>query len=1179
MLILEPTVVAAQTLWDDDDQTIITPTVPLLYEAPAATSAALNKPATMLDPLQSLEKTLQQWQTQLSIDSNTRKRGADNITQLQPSPSELKAQLIELDAQVMSEFDEIEASIRDNNLPDEILERHFQAIARYSQEKETLYDNLDAIENAPSTQKQRLRITRALQHQQPLTPSQHVPFNPDNLPFSFPTGNIRTPLLTKAAFQKRFGFMNSEVSTRRSNRKRNPKPNDTDLSATEDIQITPEIEALAQELKHHPILIYNWVRNHIDFIPTYGSVKGSALTLMTKSGNAFDTASLLIALLRASNIPARYVYGTVEMPTEKVINWLKVKDANQALDLLSQSGIPNSAVVSAGAIKFIRMEHIWVDAWVDFYPSRAARHRKGDSWAPLDASFKQYTFHKGIQLEKQVPFDNQQAWLDAIPNIAENQDWITGIDEQQIETLFDEYDAQLQAYVDQNQPDISLADTLDSYTIIPENRSRLSMGLPYRLLVKGTLFSTLPSQLRYNITVRIYNSLSDQRLDNPSLNQTISLPAINDQRLGLTYEPASESDAIALQNYRLSEIETLPAYLFKLKPVLKLENTALATGTAIGMGQQQHLTIIINDPVRGPLTQKSLLTAGNEVVIGVNGNGISSQMVENRFSSVDPNTAAENLQQTALNFWMMHDFYDDLTAQVHQVRRVRLPSVGLFVSPLTVSYFYGIARNGIYKSRVIDVQQNIQAVVAPSFEARFEYMSQIGIYGSYLENSVIEELFDYELGRGVSATQVLLEANAQQIPIYAITAENIDTVLPLLAVSQEVKTDIINGIHAGQHAIVPQREIQHGNWQGSGYIIQDSITGAGAYLLEGGLNGGALEGLSCDASKNPMAALINMVIQVMELYFNIVAMISFGSFALAAVALVAFRIMVKTLLKAVVKKQVKKKRAKKRKKKKRTECDCDKKKKKTRKGKTGKDECEPELKLVSVEFVKDLPIYKDQIGKAPEITGAQWQDKTFDGEPEIDEPIAYVSSQSGTNKKACEAKKATCLTVTAKFKVTHLPDNWKNKSIRIQGKVSGSSRDNEGNEKRFNTKLLGKTKLPEKLGEIVKIEKVMSEKALPKKITQFYDTLNIKWQFFAFDTKEVKWIQTSKHQVYVTFDKPYLEEMEALYLSALHFAVSNDGATSKQEVVEKSWQMFTQKDMGAVPFLPSGEIRTYFVDI
>jgi hypothetical protein len=42
-------------------------------------------------------------------------------------------------------------------------------------------------------------------------------------------------------------------------------------------------------------------------------------------------------------------------------------------------------------------------------------------------------------------------------------------------------------------------------------------------------------------------------------------------------------------------------------------------------------------------------------------------------------------------------------------------------------------------------------------------MTQTGIYGSDLENIVIEQLFDYELGRGVSATQVLLEANAQNI--------------------------------------------------------------------------------------------------------------------------------------------------------------------------------------------------------------------------------------------------------------------------------------------------------------------------------------------------------------------------------------------------------------------------------
>jgi transglutaminase-like putative cysteine protease len=43
--------------------------------------------------------------------------------------------------------------------------------------------------------------------------------------------------------------------------------------------------------------------------------------LQTKRGNAFDTAGLLIALLRASNILARYVYGTIQIPAEQVMNW------------------------------------------------------------------------------------------------------------------------------------------------------------------------------------------------------------------------------------------------------------------------------------------------------------------------------------------------------------------------------------------------------------------------------------------------------------------------------------------------------------------------------------------------------------------------------------------------------------------------------------------------------------------------------------------------------------------------------------------------------------------------------------------------------------------------------------------------------------------------------------------
>jgi Transglutaminase-like superfamily len=80
-------------------------------------------------------------------------------------------------------------------------------------------------------------------------------------------------------------------------------PTAADLAETEDIQLTDAVKAKATELGNNPVKIYNWVRNNIEFIPSYGSIQGADRTLQTKRGNAMDTASLLIGLLRAANIP------------------------------------------------------------------------------------------------------------------------------------------------------------------------------------------------------------------------------------------------------------------------------------------------------------------------------------------------------------------------------------------------------------------------------------------------------------------------------------------------------------------------------------------------------------------------------------------------------------------------------------------------------------------------------------------------------------------------------------------------------------------------------------------------------------------------------------------------------------------------------------------------------------
>ena len=137
-------------------------------------------------------------------------------------------------------------------------------------------------------------------------------------------------------------------------------------------------------------------------------MQGSALTLDKKAGNAFDTASLLIALLRASGIPARYAYGTIQVPIAQAMNWAGgFTHPDAAQTFLATGGIPNNALTSGGVTKYLQMEHVWVEAFVDFYPSRGAKNLAPDTWVPMDASYKQYAYTEGLDLAAGVPFDAQ----------------------------------------------------------------------------------------------------------------------------------------------------------------------------------------------------------------------------------------------------------------------------------------------------------------------------------------------------------------------------------------------------------------------------------------------------------------------------------------------------------------------------------------------------------------------------------------------------------------------------------------------------------------------------------------------------------------------------------------------------------------------------------------------------
>ncbi|MGH9902845.1 MAG: hypothetical protein ACRD68_13640, partial [Pyrinomonadaceae bacterium] len=58
-----------------------------------------------------------------------------------------------------------------------------------------------------------------------------------------------------------------------------------------------------------------------------------------------------------------------------------------------------------------------------------------------------------------------------------------------------------------------------------------------------------------------------------------------------------------------------------------------------------------------------------------------------------------------------------------------------------------------------------------------------------------------------------------------------------------VREAVRDGVNAGLRVIIPAADVQLGNWRGTGYIVEDPQTGAGAYQISGGLSGGTLKAI------------------------------------------------------------------------------------------------------------------------------------------------------------------------------------------------------------------------------------------------------------------------------------------------------------------------------------------------
>lgn len=819
-----------------------------------------------------------------------------------------------------ADFDAVRRELVAKNLPAEILARHDQAVREFEQRASEFDRAAEAYSSGPDEAKPTaLADLNAFFKRYPASRAA-APLEAKKLPWRAPEATTRQPAETQTAwFQNLWGtpkimLAQAGGSIGPINFNVPPEPGQAptlaDLGETPETQRSPAIAAKAVELGNNPLNIHNWVRNNVEWLPSWGAVQSAEDTLNKRRGNAHDIASLEIALLRAANIPARYQYGTIELDADKLQNWIggtaKVESAQQ---LLSQGGIANRGVVAGGQIAKVRMEHVWVIAFVNWSPSRGAKQGAQtqhvnpngalNTWIPLDPSYKQYSYTPALDLKGAVPLD-----ANALRNAAEvgatvnaQEGWVQNLNGAAVENELRAYQGRLKAYIDSQKVSATTGD-ITAKKIIPQRSPTLLAGsLPYTLLQLGQQTAIVPTNLQHQFRIQLIRA-QDLGLNDasPVLEFQEKTSQLANKRLTLTYVPSTPADAALISSYLPaphadgSPIQpnefpsTLPGYLIKLRAQLTVDGQIVAqSASALTMGTELVSRAGFTRLSGGDnwdIGQAETHAAGQSTALGLSLQGVTSAQLDRintTLQDVRAKLQSGNLGELAgekisgsiltavVSSWFAAAESHGRRSQF-QANVIETPglSYGFFHAKLKPIYWLGIVRHATYSGFNIDVPhlRTLSVSKTGDFKDWASFNRLRGQYMSSLEHSVLERFFSDATKcnipglagtpdlpsclEGVSASKLLAKASQAGQKIFAITPEiyesNPNIVQDRLAShSSQTKTRIQSYLSEGFVVTIHEAPLTQGGWKGAGFSALDPLTGAGAYVVEGGANGGELE--------------------------------------------------------------------------------------------------------------------------------------------------------------------------------------------------------------------------------------------------------------------------------------------------------------------------------------------------
>ncbi|MDF2464329.1 MAG: transglutaminase domain protein [Ramlibacter sp.] len=700
-------------------------------------------------------------------------------------------------ADVRAEFAATKVQLQGKKLPAEIIARHDEAVAQFEQRVASFGQ---IIAQAASDDERVQKLADFFDK----FPNKRKPgkIDPKKLPWSTPQPNTRMPAETQTAwYQNLYADQKirlaqaggTSIGPLQFNIPPEPgqAPTVADLAETDEVQLTDALRAKAKDLGNNPVNIYNWVRNNIEWAPTNGAIQSAQDTLDKKRGNATDTASLLIALLRAANIPARYQYGTIDVDAQKAMNWVGGATVPQAaLQILNQGGIAARGIATGGRITTVRMEHVWVQAYANWTPSRGARNASEgqhpntnallNRWVPLDASFKQYTYTQGMDLKTAVPLDAnallQAAQQGATVNEAEG--WVQNLNQAAIQNQMAEYQTKLQNYIKSTPTgaNSTVGDVIGKKIIPVSNPQLLSGVILNTTVVQSLEASSVPSAQQHKFTYRLYANDYDQANDTRLLSFTEKTSRLVGKRLTLTYIPATPADADLIASYLPkphadgspilpSELPTgLPGYLIKLKAQINLDGQVVAQAAqSVQMGADMLSTggfTQLYNTSHWDLTSEESSVAGNTTAMGTSAGGIGetqlttlknrltatqTQLQTNSVAGLTGEQLSGDLLTATIWSWFAASESHSRLSQ-NQANMVESPglSYGLFHTVANPIYSWGVIRKVTFPGVSLDIGhvRNMTWSKDNNPAAWAAYNRMRGAHMSALEHSVPDQFFN-----------------------------------------------------------------------------------------------------------------------------------------------------------------------------------------------------------------------------------------------------------------------------------------------------------------------------------------------------------------------------------------------------------------------------------------------------